>query len=141
MRLRSTKRAQVDFQVIFQMGLNSRMKHLAFVIVLNAINTAIFWTMWRGFYTSGDSQTFWKLSVFHTLVVIGSFGFYFLRNTRSALHAVRGADLLPSTDRENFARVCFLVGAYGLACTNMVVAAVFWLLNGTIDIWAAGSRV
>ena len=117
------------------------MKHLSVIVALNVINTLVFWAMWSGFYTAGDTKYFSQLAAFHALVVTGSFAFFFLRNTHAAQHAVRWSALPPSTNRDRFTRMGCLAGAYGLACTNMVVAAFFWLLNGTIDIWVSGSQV
>jgi len=113
--------------------------HLLFLTVVNLLNTYTFWAMWKGFYLNGDLSVFMKMSVLHALVILLSFIFYFIRNSKYAQKLISFNQLPAGTNKIKVAYIGALVGAYGLGIVNFVVILVLLTINGTIDIWTSSN--
>jgi hypothetical protein len=124
----------------YQLLFRSRIMRLTVLILLNLLNTALFWAMWKGFFFAGEVDAVWYVIVIHLTVVIGSFSFYAVRNSLIVESTVCWQDLPSDIDRKEFTRLACLTAAYGLACVNIVVVAGVYLMNGTIDIWLSGGQ-
>ena len=115
------------------------MSQLLILLSLNALNASIFWVMWRGFLVAGETKVFWSVLVYQAAVTLLSVAFFVIRDSQFSHWGIRWSILPQHIDRSTFSNIACLVGSYGMACTNIVVAVVMYMFNGTIDVWVSGN--
>jgi hypothetical protein len=79
--------------------------------------------------------------VFQLLILFASFAFYTVSDKKLAQRLFLWSGFPPGTDRTRLSYVGCLVGAYGLASTNFVIAPIIFMANGTIDVWVSGNAI
>ena len=115
------------------------MSHISLLLSLNALNTFVFWFMWRGFFTTEQFREVWFVSIVQALTIFASFLSYGLRNKLASQRLIRWSNFTKDTDRFKTTYLGCMVGAYGLASTNIFIAPIIYLINGTIDVWVSGN--
>ncbi|USA41873.1 hypothetical protein NCG89_10115 [Spongiibacter taiwanensis] len=112
----------------------------AILTLLNALNCYIFWLMWGGFYGNVKHEgVFSQALIFQILVTLVSIGFFVIREKPLAQKPAPSLNKpIGGMAGHKFAA---LVGAFTLAITNVLVAGVFLLVSGGIDILGAGNAI
>lgn len=114
--------------------------HLPYLIVINILNAYVFWLMWGGFYTECDSNVFYQMLAWSSFPIVLAVGLYSIRNSPLAMKLIKFENLAQGVKKERAAYIGALIGTYTLSSTSIMVAAIVFAINGSIDIWALGEN-
>jgi cellulose synthase/poly-beta-1,6-N-acetylglucosamine synthase-like glycosyltransferase len=114
--------------------------HLPYLIILNILNAYVFWLMWSGFYAECNFNIFYQMLAWSSFPIVLAVGLFSIRNSPLAMKLVKFEQMPQNINKERVAYLGALIGAYALSSTSIIVAAVVFAINGSIDIWALGEN-
>ena len=118
------------------------MPHLTLVILLNVLNSVVFWLLFKGMFHSAEdlaARATVCIVAFHIWATVSSVGALVIAGTRLARWGISSSLGLPEDERQRFGRVASLTGAYGIGSIWLLVGGFTCALEGTLDLWSLGA--
>jgi len=114
--------------------------HLPYFLVINILNAYVFWLMWGGFYMARNFNVFYQMLAWSLFPIVLAVGLYSIRNSPLAMKLIKFEQMAQGVNNERAAYIGALIGAYTLSSTSIIVAALVFAINGSIDILALGEN-